>query len=204
MYAKTFRQEPKSLTLTRPTSRVSLPQAAVGGSECLETYGSLANEAINTCHDYLNSCEFNNHHTAPNPPRMSLYARPSNSSQQSSNMGSLFGGGSTAAANANPTQGKLRLPQQPDTTAENSKGDLTKDISVANPPEDSISAIRFSPASDHFAAASWDKKVRIYEVDQNGGTQGRALFEHEGPVLDCCWSKVSMHAQEHKNLGLWS
>ena len=86
---------------------------------------------------------------------------------------SLFGQATSAAATANPTQ-----------------GDLSRDIAVANPPEDSISSISFSPTADYFAASSWDKKVRIYEVDQSGNTQGRALFEHEGPVLDCCWSKV--------------
>ncbi len=86
---------------------------------------------------------------------------------------SLFGAQQPAASSANPTQ-----------------GDLSKDIPVSNPPEDSISSIRFSSASDHFAAGSWDKKVRIYEVDGSGQTQGRAMMDFEGPVLDCCWSKV--------------
>ncbi len=88
---------------------------------------------------------------------------------------SLFGAQSAAASAANPTQ-----------------GDLTKDIAVNNPPEDSISDLVFSPVADYLAVASWDKKVRIYEVDQNGNTQGKALFDHEGPVLSCCWSKVGI------------
>lgn len=74
-------------------------------------------------------------------------------------------------------------------TAANTLGDLSKDIQLNNGPEDSISHISFSPQSDHLAVASWDKKVRIYEVNAQGG-EGKALFEHEGPVLSCDWSKV--------------
>jgi mRNA export factor len=95
---------------------------------------------------------------------------------------SLFGQQASSAANANPTQ-----------------GDLSKDIPVTTPPEDSISAVRFSPASEHIAAASWDKKVRIWELDQNGNTQGRAMMEFEGPVLDCCWSKVRIKTPSRLN-----
>lgn len=68
------------------------------------------------------------------------------------------------------------------------QGDLSKDVQVQNPPEDSISALRFSPQTDHLAVASWDKKVRIYEIDGSGNSKGVALFEHEGPTLDCAWS----------------
>lgn len=84
-------------------------------------------------------------------------------------MAGLFGSGSASAANT--------------------LGDLSKDIQLNNGPEDSISHISFSPQSDHLAVASWDKKVRIYEVNAQGG-EGKALFEHEGPVLSCDWSKV--------------
>lgn len=70
-------------------------------------------------------------------------------------------------------------------------GDLSKDVALKDPPEDSVSSMAFSPQSDHLAVASWDKKVRIYEIDAMGNSQGMALFEHEGPVLSCAWSKVS-------------
>ena len=91
---------------------------------------------------------------------------------------SLFGAQSSAAT----------------TAANTAQGDLSKDIAVNSPPEDSISDIRFSPVAEYLAVASWDKKVRIYEVDQNGNTQGKALFDHEGPVLSCCWSKVGTYS----------
>lgn len=62
--------------------------------------------------------------------------------------------------------------------------ELLNDIALNNPPEDSISDLCFSPTQDLLAAASWDKKVRIYEIDSNSGqNQGRAMFEHDGPVF---------------------
>lgn len=73
----------------------------------------------------------------------------------------------------------------------NTTGDISKDVTLNQPPEDSISDLRFSPASEHLAVASWDKKVRIYEINEQGQSEGKALFEHEAPVLNCCWSPVS-------------
>lgn len=72
----------------------------------------------------------------------------------------------------------------------NTLGDLSKDIPLNNPPEDSISDLSFSPVSEHLAVASWDKKVRIYEILSSGQSEGRALFEFEAPVFSCHWSKV--------------
>lgn len=74
------------------------------------------------------------------------------------------------------------------------QGDISKDVEVKQPPEDSVSCISFSSQSEHLAVSSWDKKVRIYEIDSNGNSSGKALFEHEGPVLSCCWSNVSLPA----------
>ncbi|KAK2760934.1 Poly(A)+ RNA export protein rae1 [Arachnomyces sp. PD_36] len=79
-------------------------------------------------------------------------------------------------------------------TAQSSNGDISKDVPLSNPPEDSISDLAFSPASEHLAVASWDKKVRIYEINDQGQSEGKAMFEHDGPVLNCCWSPVSVPA----------
>lgn len=68
-------------------------------------------------------------------------------------------------------------------------GDISKDVALTSPPEDSISDLSFSPQSEHLAVASWDKKVRVYEINQ-GASEGKALFEHEGPVFSTHWSKV--------------
>lgn len=91
-------------------------------------------------------------------------------------MSGLFGNVGTAAAT---------------TAATNTTGDISKDVALNSPPEDSISDLAFSPVSNHLAVASWDKKVRIYEINDQGQSEGKALFEHEAPVLNCCWSPVS-------------
>jgi mRNA export factor len=65
------------------------------------------------------------------------------------------------------------------------------DIQLSNPPEDSVSDLSFSSKADYLAVASWDKKVRIYEINSSGQSEGRAVFDHEGPVLSCDWSPVS-------------
>lgn len=91
-------------------------------------------------------------------------------------MSGLFGSAATSSSSANSTT-----------------GDISKDVALTAPPDDGISDLSFSSQSDHLAIASWDKKVRIYEINAQGGSEGKALYEHEGPVLSCCWSKVSLH-----------
>jgi len=88
---------------------------------------------------------------------------------------SLFGGGTTTTSAASQ--------------AAQAQGDTTHDIPLQSPPEDSISDISFSSMSEHLAVASWDKKVRIYEISADGNSAGKAMFEHDGPVLSVTWSK---------------
>lgn len=67
--------------------------------------------------------------------------------------------------------------------------ELVNDITINNPPEDSVSDLAFLSQQDLLAVLSWDNKVRIYEIDANSGNnQGRAMFEHDGPVLSTRWS----------------
>ncbi|KAB5554607.1 WD40-repeat-containing domain protein [Coniochaeta sp. 2T2.1] len=70
----------------------------------------------------------------------------------------------------------------------NAVGDLGKDVTLANGPEDSISDLAFNPnpadAKDFLAVASWDKKVRIYEIQPSTGQgEGKHLYEHDAPVF---------------------
>ena len=96
---------------------------------------------------------------------------PEDPPQQLPTMSGLFGSASSSSAT-------------------NTTGDISKDVTLNNPPEDGISDLSFSSQSDHLAVASWDKKVRIYEINAQGGSEGKALYEHEGPVLSVCWSKA--------------
>ncbi len=47
-----------------------------------------------------------------------------------------------------------------------------KDVEVSNPPDDSISCLRFSPPSvtttSFLIAGSWDNNVRCWEIQGNG------------------------------------
>lgn len=67
--------------------------------------------------------------------------------------------------------------------------ELMNDITVQNGPEDTVTDLSFSPQQELLAAASWDSKVRIYEISPTGQTQGRALYQHDGPVFSSQWSK---------------
>ncbi|MCJ1475411.1 RNA export factor gle2 [Lambiella insularis] len=78
-------------------------------------------------------------------------------------MSSLFGSSSTSAAQSN------------------TPGDISKDITLTSPPEDGISDLSFSPQADYLAVASWDKQVRIYEINSSGQSEGKAKFDHEAP-----------------------
>lgn len=94
-------------------------------------------------------------------------------------MSGIFGGGAAAAAAASSTS---------------TLGDLKQDVPLSDPPTDSISDLAFSPGAntpDFLAVASWDNKVRIYEIAaQTGHSQGRHAYEHSQPVLSCDFSKV--------------
>jgi mRNA export factor len=70
-------------------------------------------------------------------------------------------------------------------------GDTSKDVEVPadSMPGDSISDLQFSPTNDFLAVGSWDKKVYIYEITQNGAV-GKWMFECQGHVLGLGWSKV--------------
>jgi len=84
--------------------------------------------------------------------------------------------------------------------ASNTLGDLKQDVELGSPPEDSISALAFNPnptdPKDFLAVASWDKKVRIYEIMSNGQGQGKASIDHDGPVFSVDFFKVGGHSYE--------
>ncbi|KAK4249933.1 WD40-repeat-containing domain protein [Corynascus novoguineensis] len=76
------------------------------------------------------------------------------------------------------------------------RGNLTraadKDVVLPNGPEDSISALRWSPLANRLAAASWDGKIYIYDTTNTTSTEtvkGVAAITVGSPVLDCDFSK---------------
>ncbi|CDS40383.1 mRNA export protein rae1 [Echinococcus multilocularis] len=80
-----------------------------------------------------------------------------------------------------------------ESTATNSVAQTKKDIEVPSPPSDTVSCLRFSPATanqpnTYLAGSSWDNRVRVWEVASNGTSTPKAEQLHQGPVLSLCWS----------------
>jgi len=73
-------------------------------------------------------------------------------------------------------------------SAQSTTVDISGDLEVPQGPEDSISELAFSPTAEILSVASWDNKIRIYEISQNG-VNGKAMYEHTGPVLSTHFSK---------------
>jgi mRNA export factor len=68
----------------------------------------------------------------------------------------------------------------------------SKDVEVSQPPDDSISCIKFSPASiqqTYLIASSWANDIRCWEIQANGQTIAKAMQKHDAPILNCCWSE---------------
>ncbi|RYP50245.1 hypothetical protein DL768_004182 [Monosporascus sp. mg162] len=72
----------------------------------------------------------------------------------------------------------------------------SKDIALPADAEDTISSVSWSPVSNHLAAASWDGKVRVYDVARNGSAVGVAMLRADGPVFDCDWAKATVGSHE--------
>lgn len=70
-----------------------------------------------------------------------------------------------------------------------------KDIEVTAPPEDTVSAMEFSPMTlqqNFLLAGSWDSSVRLWEVESTGKTVPKQMQTMGGAVLDVCWADVSI------------
>jgi mRNA export factor len=74
------------------------------------------------------------------------------------------------------------------TSAQSTTVDTSGDLEVPQCPEDSVTDLAFSPTAEILSVASWDNKIRIYEIGQ-GGANGKAMYEHTGPILSTHFSK---------------
>ncbi|KAI0541501.1 WD40-repeat-containing domain protein [Xylaria digitata] len=68
-------------------------------------------------------------------------------------------------------------------------GSSLNDVELPSDGEDTIQSISWSPVTNHLAAASWDSKVRIYDVARSGSARGVSTLIAEGPVFSCDWAK---------------
>ncbi len=59
------------------------------------------------------------------------------------------------------------------------------EFQIEESPTDATSSLKFAPNSSQFLlASSWDRNVRLYDIDNN---KLKASYEHELAVLDCCF-----------------
>jgi hypothetical protein len=70
------------------------------------------------------------------------------------------------------------------------QGSIANDVTLNGAHTDSIQDLSFSPVSGHLSVASWDNKVYIYEVNEDGSNQGKTMMDLKAPALSTCWSKV--------------
>ena len=78
--------------------------------------------------------------------------------------------------------------------------DVSRDVELNNPAEDSISSLTWSSAGNYLATSSWGKKVRIYNLSNLPSGEPMALMEFDAPVLSCDWSPVKHHCQQNELL----
>uniref|UniRef100_A0A336N8Z7 CSON009382 protein n=1 Tax=Culicoides sonorensis TaxID=179676 RepID=A0A336N8Z7_CULSO len=87
--------------------------------------------------------------------------------------------------------GGLQLGQNTSFNATTTTPVVGKDFEVTSPPDDSISALEFSPATlqqNFLISGSWDFSVRCWEVEQTGKTNPKSMKNLGCPVLDVCWA----------------
>lgn len=64
-------------------------------------------------------------------------------------------------------------------------------IEVSQPPNDSISCLKFSPEcipQTFLIGTSWANDIRCWEIAENGTSVPKSCKQHEAPVLSACWS----------------
>ncbi|KAK4175966.1 putative poly(A)+ RNA export protein [Triangularia setosa] len=79
----------------------------------------------------------------------------------------------------------------------NITGTLASDIAFPKGPEDSVNALRWSPKSNHLAAASWDGKVYVYDATNvaAGTASARGVAALDGgqaPFFDCDFNQIEI------------
>lgn len=87
--------------------------------------------------------------------------------------------------------GSTQFGQNNSTFGTPSTSAVVKDYEVTSPPDDSISAMEFSPATiqqNYLVASSWDFTVRCWEIDPTGKTIPKSMKNLGCPVLDVSWN----------------
>lgn len=66
------------------------------------------------------------------------------------------------------------------------------DLELPQPPSDAVSCLRWSPTANLLCAASWDKTVRVWQVELTGQVDLKFGHELQSPVLATDWAPVCL------------
>lgn len=71
---------------------------------------------------------------------------------------------------------------------------MSQGIEIAQPPEDSVSCLKFSPESNpqtFLIGSSWANDIRCWQIEENGKSIPKAVKTMDAPILSCAWSNDS-------------
>uniref|UniRef100_A0A183CDP4 ATP-dependent Clp protease ATP-binding subunit clpX-like, mitochondrial n=1 Tax=Globodera pallida TaxID=36090 RepID=A0A183CDP4_GLOPA len=111
--------------------------------------------------------------------KMSLFGSPMNNSSPfgGKTSGGLFGAANTAVV-------------QPSTSTA-----MSQDIEVPQPPDDTVQSLKFNPmvagAPIFLAGGSWDSTCRVWQINETGMVEPKAMLNVGAPILAVDWSEDS-------------
>uniref|UniRef100_A0A915D8Q8 Mitotic checkpoint protein and poly(A)+ RNA export protein n=1 Tax=Ditylenchus dipsaci TaxID=166011 RepID=A0A915D8Q8_9BILA len=81
--------------------------------------------------------------------------------------------------------------QQQSTSTQVNPQNPNNDIEVSQPPEDTVQALKFNPQVSGMpillAAGSWDNTCRVWQVQENGTVEPKAMQNIGAPILSIDW-----------------
>ena len=81
------------------------------------------------------------------------------------------------------------------TTTQSNPNNPNNDIEISQTPEDTVQALKFNPHVQGtpilLAAGSWDFTCRVWQINENGTAEAKAMQNVGAPVLAIDWFDVS-------------
>lgn len=112
--------------------------------------------------------------------------------------GGFFGQSSTNPISSNTGFGSTSLSSPNtfgQTTTQNNPSNPNNDFEIQQSPEDTVQALKFNPQVQGgpilLAAGSWDFTCRVWQINDNGTAEAKAMQNVGAPVLDIDWFDVS-------------
>jgi mRNA export factor len=68
-----------------------------------------------------------------------------------------------------------------------SSSNPNQDVVVPNPPVQTVTQLRWSPAANFLSCSGWSKEVRIWDVANTGQATPKIVLPQSAPILCCDW-----------------